>query len=193
MVSEPRQGVAWPPQPPPFLTALISMLVGAGRLQTCASSSRLSWCLVRSGHKVPPRPVFSEAGSWRRGLAAASVSAAGGAAPAPTGQAASWSWTRWTVGGQSTVRLPPAPEPQRNHGGDTNLQAVQQHRGRLLHRTLLIGPGAAGGGGLVPAGLWSCRRGCWEVIQPQAADGTWTQTGSVNTCWRARHPLTPDP
>lgn len=43
-------------------------------------------------------PVFSEAGSWLRDPAAASVSAGGGAAPARTGLAASWSWTRWTAG-----------------------------------------------------------------------------------------------
>lgn len=81
-----------------FLTALISVLVGAGRRQTCGSSSRLCSGSV-FGLEAPPWPAFSEAGSWRRGLSAASASAAGGAAPAPTGRVASWSWTRWTVGG----------------------------------------------------------------------------------------------
>lgn len=36
---------------------------------------------------------------------------------------------------------------------ETNLQAVEQHGRRLLHWRLLTGPGAAGGTGLVPAGL----------------------------------------
>lgn len=52
----------------------------------------------RSRLKASLQPAFSEVGSWLRGLSAAFVSAAGGAAPKLKGQAASWSWTRSTAG-----------------------------------------------------------------------------------------------
>lgn len=121
-------------QPPPFLTVAISRLVGAA-LENLT--------LVGS--------AFSEAGSWCRGLAAASASAAGGAAPAQTGPAASWSWTRWTAGNKHRHTSEGSAAEARLLRR-TYLQAVQQHRG-LLHRRLLIGPRAAGGTNLVPAAV----------------------------------------
>lgn len=60
------------------------------------------------GLEAPPWPAFSEAGSWRRGLSAASVSAAGGAAPVLMGRAASWSWTKWTVWREGRRQVRPA-------------------------------------------------------------------------------------
>lgn len=115
VVFEPGWGSA-ATQPPPFLTLATSRLVGAA-LENLT--------LVGS--------VFSEAGSWRRDLAAASVSAAGAAAPAQTGPAASWSWTRWTAGNkhshvgrvrtgsQATLHNPPSgcPAAQRTPPSET--------------------------------------------------------------------------
>lgn len=96
LVSEPRQGEAWPSQQPPF-SHRFNFRVG----WSWSSSNvwfLLPFVLDTFGLEAPSWPAFSEEGSWRRGLSAASVSAAGGAAPAPTGRAASWSWTRWTEG-----------------------------------------------------------------------------------------------
>lgn len=115
-MSEPRRGGgggAWPPQQPPF-SHRFNFRVG------WSWSSSNVWFLLPFvsgsvfGLEAPPWPAFSEAGSWRRGLSAASASAAGGAAPAPTGRVASWSWTRWTWGGGGAVgffsRLPHFPD-----------------------------------------------------------------------------------
>ena len=100
-VFQPRRGVASPPQPPPFLTGLIFHFNWSSSSSNfCFFSSRFSWwwfCWCPDTKRRLGLP-FSEAGSWRRDLAAASVSAAGGAAPAPTGPAASWSSTRSTAG-----------------------------------------------------------------------------------------------
>lgn len=98
LVFQPRWGVASPPQPPPFLAGLISHFSWSSSSSNCFFPPvSPGGGLLTSGHKAPPRRPFSEAGSWRRDLAAASASAAGGAAPAPTGPAASWSSTRWTA------------------------------------------------------------------------------------------------
>lgn len=100
VVFQPRRGVVSPPQPPPLLTGLIFHFSWSSSSSNfCFFSSRFSWwwfCWRPDTKRRLGRP-FSEAGSWRRDLAAASVSAAGGAAPAPTGPAASWSSTRWTA------------------------------------------------------------------------------------------------
>lgn len=100
VVIQPRRGVVSPPQPPPFLAGLIS------HFSWSSSSVKLLFFFPPfspGGGFVDVRTqsaasgcTFSEAGSWRRDLAAASVSAAGGAAPVPTGPAASWSSTRST-------------------------------------------------------------------------------------------------
>lgn len=99
VVIQPRRGVVLPPQPPPFLAGLI--WVGACFRQTSVVFSPPFLLVVVCWRPDTKRRLalpFSEAGSWRRDLAAASASAAGGAAPAPKGPAASWSSTRWTVG-----------------------------------------------------------------------------------------------
>lgn len=102
---QPCWGVASPPQPPPFLTALIFLFSRSFVKLLVLPPISPGGDSVWFGHKAPPRPAFSEADSWCRDLAAASASAAGGAAPAPTGPAASWSWTRSTAEEQTRVRV----------------------------------------------------------------------------------------
>lgn len=162
VVFQPRLGFAAPPQPPPLLTDLIFHFCRSWSLSNFWVSSSFSWWWF-GWSKGPLQPAFSVAGSWCRDLAAASVSAAGGAAPVLRGLAASWSWTRWTAEEQSRVRLPQPPAPKTRSNPkhikrigleqQAHLQAVQQHGGRLLHGGLRIGPGAAAGSCLVPAGL----------------------------------------
>lgn len=94
------RGVVSPPQPPPFLAGLIFRLSwSSSSSNLCFFSSHVSWWWLFwcPDTKRRLRLPFSGGGSWPRDLAAASVSAAGGAVPVPTGPAASWSWTRSTA------------------------------------------------------------------------------------------------
>lgn len=100
VVIQPRRGVVSPPQPPPFLAGLISHFIWSSSsvklLFFFPSVFSWWWFVDVRTQSAASGCTFSEAGSWCRDLAAASASAAGGAAPVPTGPAASWSSTRST-------------------------------------------------------------------------------------------------
>lgn len=128
---QPRRGVASPPQPPPFLTGLI--------FHFSWSSSSSNICFF-----FPP------------------VSPGGGFVDVRTQSAASACRSVRRVHGAVTSllllfllqeELLQRRRARLHHGARPDrLEAVEQHGGgRLLHRRLLTGPGAARRSGLVPA------------------------------------------